>query len=80
MISSSIINELIDRVKMKYQQILLVIIILANNLCFADYCSKNDCSPKTYMVTENGDPKYELVRPNEGEEAIGNRCWKYTWV
>ena len=29
------------------------------------------------MVTENSDPKYELVRPNEGEEAIGNRCWKY---
>ena len=64
---------------MRCQQILLAILILAN-LCFADYCTKNDCSPKTYMVKVNSDPRYEQVRPLEGEEAIGNQCWQYTWV
>ncbi len=48
-----------------------------------DYCSKHDCTPKTYQVKisrnvnlkENNEPL-----TIETESEMVNKCWKYTWL
>lgn len=64
----------------------LLLVLFIKSLTLADYCSINDCSPKTYEVhvarprVASNDPFQDLIVIGEKEVESDNKCWKYTWL
>ena len=59
--------------------ILTLLLSYGSILVTSDYCSKHDCSPKTYQV------KYTSLKEALNDEALEeseleNKCFQYTWL
>lgn len=50
------------------------------SLSLSDYCSKHDCSPRTYKVKKSQREYYPLLVEDEEEDVVNNQCWQYTWL
>ena len=47
---------------------------------YADFCTKNDCTPKAFQVkiSKNSEYSYKPIEYRETEAS--NQCWRYTWL